>query len=119
MRPLGVHHVSLNVDDVEAGVAFYTGTIGGTRRDDRPDLGFEGAWIDLGAQQLHLLRGEVPPDHGQHVAVHVADLDGVVEELRGRGVEVSVPVVIGTGRQCFLHDPAGNLVELHESGPRA
>ena len=51
MRPLAVHHVSINVPDVDVVVAFYTGVLGDTVRDDRPDFGFAGAWIDLGDNQ--------------------------------------------------------------------
>jgi hypothetical protein len=29
---------------------------------------------------------------------------------------VSDPSPVGTGRQAFLHDPSGNLVELHQPG---
>ena len=42
------------------------------------------------------------------------DLDAVVAELRGQGVTVTDPVPVGTGRQSFLDDPAGNRVELQE-----
>jgi len=116
VRPLAVHHVSLNVPDVGAGIDFYVRILGGTLRKDRPDLGFDGAWIDIGAQQVHLLRGAVPTDTGQHFAIQVDDLRSVIAELRSSGVEVSDATPIGSGHQAFLHDPANNLVELHEVG---
>jgi catechol 2,3-dioxygenase-like lactoylglutathione lyase family enzyme len=111
---LGVHHVSINVDDVDAALAFYSGVLGLTVRPDRPDFGFGGAWLDLGEQQVHLIEANVPDDVGQHVAIGVADLDAAVTELRSLGVEVGDPGPVGTGRQAFLHDPAGNRIELHE-----
>ena len=114
MRLLGIHHVSINVDDVPAAVAFYTGPLGMTVRTDRPDFGFDGAWLDAGAQQIHLIEATAPADLGQHVALHVADIDASVAELRADGVEVTDPMPVGTGRQAFLHDPAGNLVELQQ-----
>lgn len=116
MEPLAIHHVSLNVADVEEAVSFYTGTLGGTLRDDRPDLGVTGAWIDLGTQQVHLIEAPVPINVGQHFAVVVADLDSVVEELRSQGLEVGDPVTVGPSRQTFVEDPAGNAVELHQVG---
>ena len=61
MEPLAIHHVSINVPDVESGIAFYTDVLGGTLRPDRPDLGVAGAWIDLGTQQVHLIEAPVPP----------------------------------------------------------
>ena len=114
MQPLGVHHVSINVRDTEEAVAFYTGVLGLTRRDDRPDFGVGGAWLDVGEQQVHLIEVPVPEDRGQHFAIRVADLDATVGELRGRGVTVGDPKPVGTGRQAFLHDPSGNMIELHQ-----
>lgn len=116
MRPLAVHHVSINVDDVPAALAFYVDVLGLEPRDDRPDFGFDGAWLDVGAQQVHLIAAPPPPGLGQHFAVQVDDLDAVVAELRGRGLEVSDPSPVGRSLQAFVADPAGNLVELHQVG---
>ncbi|MFM2078576.1 MAG: hypothetical protein RJA49_2466 [Actinomycetota bacterium] len=116
MRPLGIHHVSINVRDTAAAVEFYTGVLGLTVRTDRPDFSFAGAWLDLAGQQVHLLEIPMPEERGQHFAVLVDDLDAVVAEIRGGGVTVSDPKPVGSGRQSFLHDPSGNLVELNEPG---
>lgn len=117
MQPLAVHHVSVNVPDVPVAVTFYTEVLGGTLRGDRPGFGFDGAWIDFGTGQLHLIEAEVPPALGQHFALAVADLDAAVAELRTRGVAVGEPIPVGPGRQTFVSDPAGNTVELNERMP--
>lgn len=114
MQPLGVHHVSINVGDVGAALRFYVDVLGLTPRSDRPAFGFGGAWLDLGSQQVHLIEARGPADCGQHFAIQVADLDAVISELRGKGVTVSDASPVGTGQQAFLHDPSGNLVELHQ-----
>jgi catechol 2,3-dioxygenase-like lactoylglutathione lyase family enzyme len=114
MQPLAVHHVSINVTDVPEAVAFYTGVLGGVERSDRPDFGFGGAWIDLGASQVHLLEAAPPAVLGQHFAVRVQDLDAAVSELRAAGIVLDDPSPVGPGRQTFLADPAGNTVELYE-----
>jgi glyoxylase I family protein len=116
MRPAGVHHVSINVRDVSAARDFYVGVLGLTERADRPDFSFDGAWLDAGSQQLHLIKADVPPDRGQHFALAVTDLDAAVAELRSHGVTVTDPVPVGPGRQSFLSDPAGNRIELQAPG---
>jgi len=114
MRPAGLHHVSINVDDVPAARDFYTRVLGLTERADRPDFSFDGAWLDAGNQQVHLIEADVPPPMGQHFALAVTDLDAAVAELRGLGVDVTDPVPVGLGRQAFVADPAGNRIELQE-----
>ncbi len=106
--------MSINVRDADEAVAFYTDVLGLRVRADRPDFSFGGAWLDVGDQQLHLLEVPVPDDRGQHFAIRVADLGATVDELRSKGVTVSDPSPVGTGRQAFLHDPTGNMIELHQ-----
>src|ERR1044072_8596634 len=125
MEPLAVHHVSINVTDVDAALEFYTGVLGLRARTDRPDFGFGGAWLDVGGQQVHLIEGTTPPGHGQHFAILVADLDKTVGELRQGGVEVSdprrggggvtAPRPVGPSRMAFLSAPAGNLIECPQA----
>lgn len=115
-QPIGIHHVSVNVHDAEEAAGFYVDVLGFTRRDDRPDFGVGGAWLDVGGQQLHLIETTVPDPCGQHFAIEVADLDRTVARLRDAGVEIGDPSAVGTGRQAFLADPSGNQIELHERG---
>jgi glyoxylase I family protein len=115
VRPLAVHHVSINVEDVDAAVSFYVETLGLRPRDDRPHLGIGGAWLDAGGQQVHLVEAPVPASCGQHFALQVDDLDAAVRELRSHGLEVGDPAPVGTGRQTFVSDPSGNTVELHQT----
>jgi catechol 2,3-dioxygenase-like lactoylglutathione lyase family enzyme len=115
MKPLAVHHVSIAVPDIDAALDFYTTVLGMTQRRDRPTTIGEGAWLDVGGQQLHLVRSDAPEPRGQHFAVLVDDLDATTAELRAAGVTVSDAVPIGSARQAFLSDPAGNAIELHEA----
>jgi glyoxylase I family protein len=114
MRPAGLHHVSINVDDVPAARDFYVRVLGLTERPDRPNFSFDGAWLDAGDQQVHLIEADVPPSLGQHFALAVTDLDAAVADLRALGVPVTDPVPVGLGRQAFVSDPAGNRVELQQ-----
>ncbi len=111
----GIHHVQVNVPDVAAAVDFYE-ALGMTVRGDRPDIGVEGAWLDVAGQQVHLLKAPAAADLGQHFALEVDDLDAVLAALQERGVEANPPRALGPGlpRQTSVHDPAGNRIELRE-----
>jgi catechol 2,3-dioxygenase-like lactoylglutathione lyase family enzyme len=118
MDLLAVHHVSLNVDDVERAGAFYVDVLG-LSPIDRPDLGVPGRWLSCGSTEVHLV--EVGADHqapaGQHLAFQVADVDRAREEIQATGAEVTEVMDIGAGRQAFFTDPAGNLIELNQPTP--
>lgn len=110
-----VHHVSINVTDVEASVAFYRDVLE-LEPLARPAFGFAGAWFGLGEQQLHLIEapGFVAPV-GQHFALFVDDIDATIGVLTDRGVTVSQPSEIaGVCRQAFFADPTGNSIELNQ-----
>ena len=111
---MGLHHVSINVSDVAEALAFYCNLLGLEQRRDRPAFSFEGAWLDIGGQQLHLIGQAVPEAVGQHFAIQVDDIDAAVAGLRSRGLTVSDPVPVASNRQAFLNDPSGNMVELQE-----
>jgi glyoxylase I family protein len=119
MKIAGVHHVSLNVRDTEEAGRFYRDVLG-LEEIDRPAFGFRGMWLRSGPQEIHLLEvADHRAPEGQHFAFRVEDIDGVVAEIRRRGAEVSDPIPIpvpGGGRQAFLKDPSGNLIELNQSG---
>lgn len=108
----GVHHVSLNVTDTAEAVAFYEHL--GFTTIERPDLGFPGAWLRIGAAgELHLLEFAPPEARGQHFSVHVDDLDTAVATLATAGIEPDrIGGIDGVCRQAFLTDPSGNQVEL-------
>jgi glyoxylase I family protein len=110
-----LHHVSINVDDVAAALRFYVDGLGLRVRSDRPGFNFDGAWLDAGDRQVHLIEAEVPENLGQHLALLVDDLDDIVGTLRRQGYDVSEPVSVGEDRQAFVSDPCGNGVELHQS----
>ena len=116
-----IDHYSMIVDDTARSVAFYTGILGLTVDDSRPDLGYPGAWLTVGCNQIHLL--EVPnpdpvrgrPEHGgrdRHLALQVSDLDKVIKRLEKAGIGYSKSK---SGRAAlFCRDPDANAIELLE-----
>lgn len=111
----GIHHVSINVKDVDQAVDFYVGVLN-LELMARPNLGFPGAWISAGAQEIHLLEIDSgAPVKEQHFAFAVADADAIHASLRDLGYAPSeireTPKVC---RQFFTHDPSGNMIEFNQ-----
>jgi glyoxylase I family protein len=121
----GFHHGSLVVADTATAVAFYRDVLGMVIDASRPDLGYPGAWLNVGDQQIHLL--EVPnpdpvegrPVHGgldRHLAFYLDDLDALVAVLDRAGVSYTLS---RSGRRAlFCRDPDQNALEFIEQPDR-
>jgi glyoxylase I family protein len=115
VKPVGIHHVNLMFDDIDASREFYRDVMG-FDEIERPDFGFPGLWFQMGAHQLHMQPGHAP-DTFQHFALEVDDMDAVLEELESKGFHVDAsPTVDGAGKQAFFKDPTGNVIELNQPG---
>jgi glyoxylase I family protein len=116
---MGIHHASLLVADTARALAFYRDLLGLAVIAERPDLGFPGAWLRVGTQQIHLLELPNPdpvagrPDHGgrdRHLALHVQDLEALAGRLEGAGISYSRS---RSGRAAlFCRDPDANALEF-------
>jgi len=119
---LGLHHVSLLIADLERALAFYRDALGMSVSEARPDLGYPGAWLETGHQQIHLLQLSNPdpvigrPEHGgrdRHVALLIRDLDVLRRSLEANGVAYTLSK---SGRRAlFCRDPDGNALEFVEA----
>ena len=123
----GLHHVAIIASDYTRSRAFYTATLGlpviaetwrAERRSWKLDLALpDGTQIELFSFPDPGPRPSRPEACGaRHIALRVADLDGWVGWLTGRGVAVE-PVRIDplTGaRFTFFPDPDGLPLELVE-----
>jgi catechol 2,3-dioxygenase-like lactoylglutathione lyase family enzyme len=115
MKPSGIHHVAICVDDAAAAKAFYCDVLGFTAVTSRPEEFGPGHWLDAGGQQVHLMEVEGPPKNPGHFALRVDDLTAAVEDIGAAGVRVDrIPHTAGAGQQAFLRDPAGNVIELNQ-----
>jgi glyoxylase I family protein len=115
----GVLHAGVLVVDTGRALAFYHEVLGLAVDTARPDLGYPGAWLRVGMQQIHLMElpgaGPRPdqPAHGgrdRHLALAVSDLDALRERLGQAGVSYTLS---RSGRKAlFCRDPDGNALEF-------
>jgi len=114
------------VDDVDAAIAFYCGSLG-FEEVMHPAPTF--AMLNRGELRLVLSApgggpgggqampdGTVPTPGGwNRFSLEVDDLDGLVATLRTSGARFRNDIVDGVGgRQILVEDPSGNPVELFE-----
>lgn len=114
-------HASFICGDLTAAVAFYRDVLGMTVDEKRPDLGYPGAWLNFGNEQIHLLQLPNPdpihdrPVHGgrdRHVAFSVENLDALIRRLTEYGL---IFTLSKSGRKAlFVRDPDGNALEFIE-----
>jgi glyoxylase I family protein len=121
MAILGMHHCSLIVSSTQESLTFYQGILGIEVDSGRPDLGYPGAWLNVGQQQIHLLELPNPdplegrPQHGgrdRHTALLIDDLQELVTKLD----EASIAYTLSkSGRKAlFCRDPDNNAIEVIE-----
>ena len=119
---LNLHHVSLIVEDLTIALAFYREVLGLEIDNNRPDLGYPGAWLTLpGQQQVHLMQLDDPdkkserPEHGgrdHHVAFAVSSIDVISKSLEN--LEMSFTKSKSGRKALFCRDPDGNALEFIE-----
>ncbi|MCB1865900.1 MAG: VOC family protein [Chromatiales bacterium] len=116
-----ITHVSVIVADTERSLAFYRDVLGLSVDAARNITAYPGAWLKVGAQQIHLLELPNPdpvagrPTHGgrdRHVALTAVAIDRVVAALE----RARIPYTLSqSGRRAlFCRDPDGNAVEIME-----
>ncbi len=102
---VGLNHVALEVDDVDAALAFYGRIFELTLRGRGP----RSAFVDMGDQFLALSAGRTqPPDEHRHFGLVVDDKAAARRALEEAGADV-LP-----GRGLSFRDPWGNHVQVVE-----
>lgn len=114
-------HASLLVSDTRKSLDFYFTILGLVPNENRPDLGYPGAWLDIGQQQIHLIELPNPdpiqgrPEHGgrdRHTALVVSDIDQLQQRLEQHNITFTKS---RSGRGAvFFRDPDGNAIECVE-----
>lgn len=115
-----LHHVAINIVDLDVSIAFYRDVLG-LEEIERPDFDFPGAWFRLGTdQELHLIGRSVDPINvvpsERHMAFRVKDIAATQAELKEKGVDFNGPKHRPDGvPQIFLVDPDGHVIELTQT----
>lgn len=114
-----LHHGSLVVEDLQRSLQFYCQIIGLEQNLQRPEMSFEGAWLDIGQQQIHLLKlakteqAVNMPEHAgrdRHLAIHVSRIDTIKASLDKAQFTYTMS---RSGREAlFCRDPDGNGLEF-------
>ena len=100
---VGINHVALEVDDIDAALEFYGGLFDVELRS-RSD---NAAFVDIGDQFLALMKGRTQArDDARHVGLVVDDKDAMRRLLEDAGVKIF------PGRRLDFIDPFGNRVEI-------
>ena len=133
IKVIELHHHGIRVgpdaEAVKKAHDFYHGVLGLEADGGRPVIPtIDGYWMDVGGTaQIHLMGvdgqskfADGPgrdPSH-PHVALAVPDIQDAKKELERMGVDfwVSRGVVGPESQQIFMHDPFGNMIELHQLG---
>jgi catechol 2,3-dioxygenase-like lactoylglutathione lyase family enzyme len=107
-RLVGINHVALEVDDVDAALAWYGRCF---EFELRGRAGPRMAFIDIGDQFIAIAAGRSQaPDETRHFGLVVDDKEAAREALRRAGVAVAP-----SGSLDF-RDPWGNNVQVVEYG---
>jgi len=112
-------HSSVIVRDTKIALHFYEKILGLKVNHNRPDLGYPGAWLNIGEQQIHLLELPNPdpinnrPAHGgrdRHTAIATTQFDKLIALLKSNNIEYTLSK---SGRKAlFCRDPDGNALEF-------
>jgi glyoxylase I family protein len=115
-------HSSVIVANTENSLNFYHNILGLEIDSSRPDLGYPGAWLNIGKQQIHLIELPNPdptenrPQHGghdRHVALSTNQFDKLVATLEKNNIKFTLS---RSGRKAlFFRDPDGNAIEVIQS----
>jgi len=116
---ISIHHISFIISDLNRSKAFYCDVLGLEIDTARPDLNFDGIWLNINQQQqIHLLLVDNPdqadrPKHGgrdRHAAFKVRDFNLIRSHLDNSNIAYTLSK---SGREAlFCRDPDGNTLEI-------
>ena len=112
-----LHHVNVTVPAaLEAATKEFYGNALGLAQVPKPAAARQnGAWYQIGANQLHLSveDEETGPLSSRHICFAVSDLGAAQQRFRDAGVDIlSDPRPLPGTQRFYVRDPGGNQLEI-------
>ena len=123
MRLDGVHHIGVNVSNLDRAESFYTNVLG-FKVIDRYQEEIRHSMLDTGATKIHLFEStdlefddaiiRLSDDGYAHMAfgTNRKQFPQVMEELKKHNVPFRGPLILGKGESVHFKDPDGNHLEI-------
>lgn len=132
MSNMGINHIAIVVEDIEAALSFWRDALGLDLKEQRdvPAEAAQVAFLPVGDSEIELVQ-PTNPDSGMakflakrgaglhHICLEVDDIEATMSQLKAKGVRLihEAPLTSADGRRyAFIHPQSatGVLVELYE-----
>lgn len=112
-----LHHVNVTVPaELETAAKQFYGAVLGLNQVPKPPAARQnGAWYQIGDNQLHLSVEDEPAGSlsSRHICFKVEDLNAAEDRFRRAGVEIiSDPRPVPGTMRFYVRDPGGNQLEI-------
>ena len=129
MQLKGIHHIALNVKDLDRAESFYTDVLG-FQVTNRFSKGLRHLMLETGNAAIALFESpelevkeaiNLLSEEGYlHLALEAepADFENIVKELQSKNIHIdNGPVKRGDGESIYFIDPDDNHLEIHCDNP--
>ena len=129
MQLKGIHHIALNVKDLDRAEGFYTDVLG-FQVTNRFSKGLRHLMLETGNAAIALFESpelevkeaiNLLSEEGYlHLALEAepADFENIVKELQSKNIHIdNGPVKRGNGQSIYFNDPDDNHLEIHCDNP--
>tara|TARA_B100000686_G_scaffold347420_1_gene436091 strand:+ start:325 stop:726 length:402 start_codon:yes stop_codon:yes gene_type:complete len=123
MKLDGLHHIGINVSDLDRAEAFYTDVLG-FKVTERYQEELRHSMLDTGTTKLHLFESpsldiesaitRLSEDGYAHMAFGTdrEQFPQIIEELKKHNILFRGPLILGKGESIHFKDPDGNHLEI-------
>jgi glyoxylase I family protein len=129
MQLKGIHHIALNVKDLDRAESFYTDILG-FQVTNRFSKGLRHLMLETGNAAIALFESpelevkeaiSLLSEEGYlHLALEAdpADFENIIKELQSNNIDIdNGPVKRGDGESIYFNDPDDNHLEIHCDNP--